>query len=63
MYKTEGRVRYSECGTDNRAKLSAIINYLRNKKILHTTNLHTELEFCNKINRKIFCGSMKIFYT
>ncbi len=29
MYKMEGRVRYSECGIDNKIKLSAIINYFQ----------------------------------
>ena len=29
MYKMHGRVRYSECGTDNKIKISAIINYFQ----------------------------------
>lgn len=29
MYKTEGRVRYSECAKDNKIKLPAIINYFQ----------------------------------
>lgn len=29
MYKMEGRVRYSECASDNRIKISAIINYFQ----------------------------------
>lgn len=29
MYKTEGRVRYSECAPDNKIKVSAIINYFQ----------------------------------
>ena len=29
MYKTEGPVRYSECGPDNQMKLSACINYFQ----------------------------------
>ena len=29
MYKMEGRIRYSECGTDNQIKLPAIINYFQ----------------------------------
>lgn len=29
MYKMEGRVRYSECGTDNKIKIPAIINYFQ----------------------------------
>ena len=29
MYTMEGRIRYSECGTDNRATLSAIVNYFQ----------------------------------
>lgn len=29
MYKMEGRVRYSECATDNKIKIPAIINYFQ----------------------------------
>ena len=29
MYKTKGRVRYSECATDNRLKIAGIINYFQ----------------------------------
>ena len=29
MYKMEGRVRYSECGIDNKIKTAAIINYFQ----------------------------------
>lgn len=29
MYKMKGRVRYSECGTDNKLRISAIINYFQ----------------------------------
>lgn len=29
MYKTEGRIRYSECGVDKKATLTAIINYFQ----------------------------------
>lgn len=29
MYKMTGRIRYSECGTDNKATLTAIINYFQ----------------------------------
>lgn len=29
MYKTEGRVRYSECASDNKLKIAGIINYFQ----------------------------------
>ena len=29
MYKMEGRIRYSECGGDNKLKISSIINYFQ----------------------------------
>lgn len=29
MYKIEGRIRYSECGVDNKATISSIINYFQ----------------------------------
>lgn len=29
MYKMKGRIRYSECDTDNKAKISTIINYFQ----------------------------------
>ena len=29
MYKMNGRVRYSECGIDNKLRISAIINYFQ----------------------------------
>lgn len=51
MYKMENQIRYSECGPDNRLKLSAIINYFQDCSSEHSKRLGMGVDYLKEKKR------------
>ena len=53
MYKLESHVRYSECGADNKMKLSAIINYFQDCTTENSEQLGVGFAYLKEKNRAV----------
>lgn len=63
MYKIENRVRYSECGRDNKLKISAIINYFQDCTTENSEKLGVGFEYLKEKKRAWILNSWQVFIT
>ena len=63
MYKIENRVRYSECGRDNKLKISAIINYFQDCTTENSEELGVGFEYLKERKRAWILNSWQVFIT
>lgn len=61
MYKTEGRVRYSECGQDNKIKIPAIINYFQDCTTENSEQLGVGNTYLKAKKRAWIINSWQVF--
>ena len=61
MYKIENRVRYSECGRDNKLKISAIINYFQDCTTENSEQLGVGFEYLKEKKRAWILNSWQVF--
>ena len=60
MYKMEGRVRYSECATDNKIKIPAIINYFQDCTTENSEKIGVGHDFLVKRKRAWILNSWQV---
>lgn len=60
MYKTENRVRYSECGRDNKLKISAIINYFQDCTTENSEQLGVGFDYLKEKKRAWILNSWQV---
>lgn len=60
MYKMEGRVRYSECGVDNKIKIAAIINYFQDCTTENSETIGVGHEYLVKRRRAWILNSWQV---
>ena len=60
MYKMNGRVRYSECGVDNKLRFSAIINYFQDCSIFHSDSLGVGMNYLQEQKKGWILSSWQI---
>ena len=60
MYKLESHVRYSECGADNKMKLSAIINYFQDCTTENSEQLGVGFAYLKEKNRAWILNSWQV---
>ena len=60
MYKMEGRVRYSECATDNQIKIPAIINYFQDCTTENSEKIGVGHDFLVKRKRAWILNSWQV---
>ena len=60
MYKMEGRVRYSECGIDNKIKTAAIINYFQDCTTENSETIGVGHEYLVKRHRAWILNSWQV---
>ncbi len=63
MYKIENRVRYSECGRDNKLKISAIINYFQDCTTENSEQLGVGFEYLTEKKRAWILNAWQVFIT
>lgn len=61
MYKIENRVRYSECGRDNKLKISAIINYFQDCSTENSEQLGVGFDYLKEKKRAWILNSWQVF--
>lgn len=61
MYKFESRVRYSECGTDNKMKIPAIINYFQDCTTENSEQLGVGFAYLKEKKRAWILNSWQIY--
>ncbi len=61
MYKMTGRVRYSECGEDNKLKISSIINYFQDCTTENSERLGVGHAYLREHNRAWILNSWQVF--
>lgn len=61
MYKMEGRIRYSECGTDNKIKLPAIINYFQDCTTENSEKLGVGFAYLKEKKKAWILNSWQVF--
>lgn len=61
MYKTEGRVRYSECALDNKIKIPAIINYFQDCTTENSERIGVGFSYLREKKRAWILNSWQIF--
>ena len=61
MYKMEGRIRYSECGTDNKIKIPAIINYFQDCTTENSEKLGVGFAYLREKKRAWILNSWQVF--
>lgn len=60
MYKTQGRIRYSECGEDNKLKLASMINYFQDCTTENSENLGVGHTYLRKKKRAWILNSWQV---
>lgn len=60
MYKIEGRIRYSECGVDNKATISSIINYFQDCTSENSELLGVGVEYLRAKHRAWVLNSWQV---
>ena len=60
MYKLEGRVRNSECGTDNKLKIAAIINYFQDCTTENSEQLGVGFDYLKEKSRAWILNSWQV---
>lgn len=61
MYKMEGRIRYSECATDNKIKIPAIINYFQDCTTENSEELGVGFTYLREKKRAWILNSWQVF--
>ena len=61
MYKIENSVRYSECGRDNKLKISAIINYFQDCTTENSEQLGVGFDYLKEKKRAWILNSWQVF--
>ena len=61
MYRTEGNVRYSECGQDNKIKISSIINYFQDCTTENSEMAGVGYDYLKERNRAWLLNSWQVF--
>lgn len=61
MYKTEARIRYSECGQDNKIKIPAIINYFQDCTTENSEQLGVGHSYLVEKKRAWILNSWQVF--
>lgn len=61
MYKTEGRIRYSECARDNKIKIPAIINYFQDCTTENSEQMGVGYAYLREKKRAWILNSWQVF--
>lgn len=61
MYKMDGRIRYSECGVDNKIKIPAIINYFQDCTTENSEKLGVGFAYLREKKRAWILNSWQVF--
>ena len=60
MYEMKGRIRYSECGTDNKLTLAGLINYFQDATSEHSQLLGVGAEYMKERKKAWVLNSWQV---